>query len=308
MRSRLAGWSSALRVGVEPGRGAHQLVDDHQAIGLERLAGRHVVDDAVGVLGREHLGRAIGMDEGRAQPAALEPGPGQALVFRGDHERRPREAAVGELRRRGRDHGDRVEAGIEQLDQLGRQLGHPVGAGEAYVARAEVQHLDDVLGLQDLGLEAGERQARPIAPPAEGHPDAGIGEQREHALLHPPLGQGEMDQILATLGRGAHRGRGSLLQCTIARDPSGCARRFASPARPQARVSSVTERDAGLTGPGQPSAARLSCRLSPSQIACASWSSRGLPVSGWTSTVRPWRLSASQGIRLPNSAGRNATW
>ena len=68
MRSRLAGLLERIGMGVEPGRGAHQLVDDHQAIGLERLAGRHVVDDAVGVLGREHLGRTIGMHEGRARP------------------------------------------------------------------------------------------------------------------------------------------------------------------------------------------------------------------------------------------------
>ena len=62
-----------------------------------------------------------------------------------------------------------------------------------------MQHLDDVLGLQGLGLEAIERQARAIAAPAEGHVDAGVREQAQHAVFHPPLGQGEMDQALGRL-------------------------------------------------------------------------------------------------------------
>ena len=209
-------------MGVEAGRGAHQLVDDHEAVGLERLAGRHVVDDAVGVLGREHLGRAVGMDEGRPQPAPLEPGPGQALVLGGDDEGRPLEPAALELGRCGGDHGDRVEPGIEQLDQLGRELGDPVGAGEADVARADVQHLDDVLRLQDLGLEAGERQARPIAPPAEGDPDAGVRQQREHGLLHPPLGQGQMDRVVVTRTRGAHGAQALLFRIAQTRATLAC--------------------------------------------------------------------------------------
>jgi hypothetical protein len=145
------------------------------------------------------------MDEGRLEPAPGEPRERQPLVLRGDDEGGPLEPAGRELGRRRSDQAHRIEPGVEQLDDLGRELGDPVGAGETDIPRAQVQHLDDVLRLQDLGLETTERQVRPIAPPSERHPDPGIREQRQNASLHPPLGQGQMHQVFPTLSRGAHR-------------------------------------------------------------------------------------------------------
>ena len=61
----------------------------------------------------------------------------------------------------------------------------------------EMQHLDNVLRLEDLGLEAVERDGGPVAAPVEGQADAGVGHEAHDALLHPPLGQGEMDDGVA---------------------------------------------------------------------------------------------------------------
>ena len=58
---------------------------------------------------------------------------------------------------------------------------------------ADVEHLDDVLGLEELGLEAVQRQGRPVAATVEGEADARVLHEREHVLLHPALGQGQMD-------------------------------------------------------------------------------------------------------------------
>ena len=138
-------------------------------------------------------------------PAApLDPARGQPLVLGGHHERPRRQPPVLEEIAVGRrDDAHRVEGGIHQLDQLRTLLGHPVGTGEAEVARADMQHLDDVLRLQDLGLEALQRQGRAVAAAVEGQADAGVGQQAHDVLLHPALGQGEMDGA----GIGSHRGR-----------------------------------------------------------------------------------------------------
>ena len=78
---------------------------------------------------------------------------------------------------------------LQHLDDVGAQFGHPVRAGEAQVARPDVQHLDDVLRFQDLGVEPAPADARPVAPVAAADRQAGLGHQGEHALLHASLGQ-----------------------------------------------------------------------------------------------------------------------
>ncbi len=55
----------------------------------------------------------------------------------------------------GDDDPDGVETRIEELHGAGPELARPVCAGEADVAASEVYHLDDVLGLEKFGLEAG---------------------------------------------------------------------------------------------------------------------------------------------------------
>ena len=204
-------------MGVEPGRGAHQLVDDDQAVGLQRLAGRHVVDDAVGILGREHLGRAVGVHEGRPKAAALEPGAGQALVFGGDDERRPREPSrrTRAWPRRPRRPGSSPVS--SSSTSSADELGDPVGAGEADVARAEMQHLDDVLRLQGLGLEALERQARPIAAAAEGDADAGVREQASTPCSIRPLGRARWTRPSDGFGLRTHGGWFPSMRCSAAR-------------------------------------------------------------------------------------------
>ena len=207
IRARFAGLVQRARAGVEPGRGAHQLVEDQEAVRLERGAGGRVVDDAVGVLGREHLGGAVGADDPAVELRAAS---SQAPVIRSYSVATTKPGTAG--RRRSRKSGAAAatirtgsRAGVDQLDQLGTLLHHPVGTGEAQVARAQMQHLDDVLRLEDLGLEAVEREGRPVAAPVEGQPDAGIGQQAHDAVLHPALGQGQMDDGVA---RGVGRGQG----------------------------------------------------------------------------------------------------
>lgn len=61
----------------------------------------------------------------------------------------------------------------------------PAGGGEAHVAASGREHLDHVLGLQDLGLGVRERHQRPIAPGRGSHADAGVGQQRRDSGYHP---------------------------------------------------------------------------------------------------------------------------
>ena len=91
-------------------------------------------------------------------------------------------------------HAHGIEPGVHELNEVDAFFQDPIGTGEAEIARAQMQHLDDVLRLQDLGFEPLERQVRPIAPPAEGDADAGVPKEGQHAVLHPAFGQGEMDQ------------------------------------------------------------------------------------------------------------------
>ena len=79
---------------------------------------------------------------------------------------------AGSLARRIEPDADRVEPRVEQLDQVSLQLGDPVGAGEADVTGPRPQHLDDVLGLEQLDLESGFGQRRPIAALANVDVDA----------------------------------------------------------------------------------------------------------------------------------------
>ncbi len=53
---------------------------------------------------------------------------------------------------------------------------------------------------------------------------------------------------------------------------------------------------------------RLSSGESPSHMARSAWSGRSWPVLGWTSTVRPSRLSASQGTSSANNSVSKAIW
>ena len=87
----------------------------------------------------------------------------------------------------------RIHRGVHQLDQIDRFLGDPVGPGEAQVTAAGIEHLDDVLRLEDLRLELGHRQGRPVATPVVGQADAGIAQELDDTLLHPALGQCQMD-------------------------------------------------------------------------------------------------------------------
>ena len=158
-----------------------------QSVRLQRRAGRRVVDDAVGILGREHLGRAVGSHERRLEARAA---PARRRVSRSYSvatTNGARRAAPSGNPGRGRDH---VRTGSSPVSSSSTSsaaiLHHPVGAGEADVARAQMQHLDDVLRLEDLGLEAIQRQGRAIAAPVEGHPDAGV--RRAAAARPPPSG------------------------------------------------------------------------------------------------------------------------
>ena len=91
------------------------------------------------------------------------------------------------------------------LHDVCAELLHPVAAGKAAVARARVQHADDVLRLEQLdiiGARVG-RQHRPVAARARQRDlEPGLLQQRENVLLHVALGQAQED------GRRRRRGRG----------------------------------------------------------------------------------------------------
>jgi hypothetical protein len=74
-----------------------------------------------------------------------------------------------------------------------------------------VQHLDDVLGLEDLRLEPVQRERRPVAPAVEGETHAGVAQELPDVLLHPALWQGEVDGAVAAavvdVGHGGIRTR-----------------------------------------------------------------------------------------------------
>ena len=142
-------------VGIQTGGRAHEHVYNRETVGLERRAGRGVVDDYVCVFGREHFSRAIGADQLRTQPACGDPAPCEPLVFGRDNEPSGGKAAAFEqCDRSGRDQLDRVEPRVEQLDDVRFELCNPVRPGEADIAAAEGQHLHDVLGLQQLRFGA----------------------------------------------------------------------------------------------------------------------------------------------------------
>jgi len=92
-----------------------------------------------------------------------------------------------------RDDAHGIESGIHQLDQVHRLLRHPVGPGEAEIPAAGIEHLDDVLRLEDLRLEFRERKGRAVAAPVVGQTDAGVTQELDDGLLHAPLGQGQMN-------------------------------------------------------------------------------------------------------------------
>ena len=144
------------RAGVEPGRRAHQLVEDRPARWPSawrrsrccRRCSRHPR------AGTPRWRRRSARPARRSRAA-----PARRRVIRSYSVATTKPAlgravAVEEVRRRRGHDPHRIERGVHQLDQLGPLLHHPVGAGEAEVARAQMQHLDDVLRLEDLGLEA----------------------------------------------------------------------------------------------------------------------------------------------------------
>lgn len=96
-----------------------------------------------------------------------------------------------------------VRMRVEQLDEVGLHLLDPVGAGEAEIAPAEDQHLDDVLGLQGLGLGVREGDSGPVTPGGGGDADAGVGKKLHNARLHAALGQAEAE---GGPGGGGHAG------------------------------------------------------------------------------------------------------
>ncbi len=61
-----------------------------------------------------------------------DPGLGEPLIFGGDRELAVRQTPVLKQGRRGGDHQlDRIQAGVEHLDEVDPQLGNPVCAGKA---------------------------------------------------------------------------------------------------------------------------------------------------------------------------------
>ncbi len=183
-------------VRIQTSGGAHQLVDDREVVCLQRRTGCGVVDDHVGVFGRKHFGRTIranklGAETARADPAAREP-----LVLRRDDQ-----ATLGQLPAfeqrdgSGCDELHGIEPGVEQLDDVRPtlELRHPVRAGETDVAAAQGEHLHDVLGFQHFCFGARQRHVGAIAPRAGAHANARVGEEGQHALLHPAFGKAETE-------------------------------------------------------------------------------------------------------------------
>lgn len=89
----------------------------------------------------------------------------------------------------GGDHFHGVEPGVEELDHIGSLFGDPVGSGEADVTRAQREHLDDVLRLEELELETiGGGHGSVSAWAAGPEPNSGIGKQRRDGALGSSLG------------------------------------------------------------------------------------------------------------------------
>jgi hypothetical protein len=92
-----------------------------------------------------------------------------------------------------------IEPSVEQLDDVGPssppfELRDPVRPGEADVPAAEGEHLYDVLGFQHLRFGARQRHLGAIAAGTGTHADPRVGEQCQHALLHPAFGQAETER------------------------------------------------------------------------------------------------------------------
>ena len=88
----------------------------------------------------------------------------------------------------------RIEPGVEEVNQLAIQLRDPVRPGKAEIARTGVQHLDDVLGFEQLALVAFQAEAGAIRTGAERYPGGRhprAGANTPACML--PLGQGEGD-------------------------------------------------------------------------------------------------------------------
>jgi hypothetical protein len=151
--------------------------------------------------------------EDGVQAAVGNPALRQRAVFAGHHEgatadARRQLAVRHEFDRRGGDEADRVHLGVEQLHERGRraELGDPVRTGEPDVPGARAQHLHDALGFEDLGLDARQRDVRAIAAAAGPQPDARVGHEGRHTVLHSSFGQREFQQGgLRGRGRGAQR-------------------------------------------------------------------------------------------------------
>ena len=99
-------------------------------------------------------------------------------------------------RRRGNEF-DRIETGINELDEVSLLLDHPVAPGKPDVPAADVEHLDDVLWLEKLGIEIRQRNRRPVVAGAGDAPradvNAGILEEGMDIVLHAALGETEAD-------------------------------------------------------------------------------------------------------------------
>ena len=173
---------------------------------LQRRSGRGVVDDDVGVFRRKDLRGAVRAHEARLELSRPDPSPREALVLARDDEGDPGERAGFQQRCRGRGHdANRIEPRVEQLDQARILLGDPIRAGEADVARARCEHLDDVLRLEQLRLEAIDGQGRAVAARARANANACFGQQVDHALVDAPFGEREVDGV-----GGFSRGHGAL--------------------------------------------------------------------------------------------------
>ena len=98
-------------------------------------------------------------------------------------------------------HANGIQPGVEDLDQLGSQLHDPVRPGKAQISGTQVQHLYDVLGLEDLRVDVGQGQGGAVAASGGLHLQACIGHELEHTFLHASLGQGQADGSLVFLHR-----------------------------------------------------------------------------------------------------------
>ena len=89
---------------------------------------------------------------------------------------------------------DRIQAGVEHLDQDRLALRDQIGTDQADISAADIQHLDDVARLEQLDISVGQRDGGAVGTRPEGQCNSSVAQQTEHAVLHTALGQGQPQQ------------------------------------------------------------------------------------------------------------------